>query len=63
MAVLKSETTEKSALEMGASTMALSARTAPKARGIHSWALIVESKEGVIARHPGEKIFSQFEIF
>ena len=36
MATLTSETIEKSALEMGASMMALSTRTAPKARGIDS---------------------------
>jgi len=36
MAILTSEKMEKDALEMGASMMALSARTAPKTRGINS---------------------------
>ena len=36
MAILKSDHIEKGALEMGASMMALSARTAPKTRGIDS---------------------------
>ena len=36
MAIIKSEKLEKDALEMGASIMALSARTAPKTRGIDS---------------------------
>ena len=36
MAILTGETMEKSALEMGASMMALIARTAPKGRGIDS---------------------------
>jgi uncharacterized ferredoxin-like protein len=36
MAILKSEKIEKDAIEMGASMMALSARTAPKGRGIDS---------------------------
>lgn len=36
MAILTSETMEKNALEMGASMMALCARTAPKTRGIDS---------------------------
>ena len=34
MAILKSEKIEKDAVEMGASMMAVSARTAPKGRGI-----------------------------
>jgi uncharacterized ferredoxin-like protein len=36
MTILKGEKIEKDAVEMGASMMALSARTAPKARGIDS---------------------------
>src|SRR4030043_1031938 len=36
MAILKSEKMEKDAVEMGASMMALSARTAPKGRGMDS---------------------------
>jgi len=36
MAILESEKMEKEAVEMGASMMALSARTAPKARGMDS---------------------------
>jgi uncharacterized ferredoxin-like protein len=36
MAILKSEKIEKDAVEMGASLMALSARTAPKTRGLDS---------------------------
>jgi len=36
MAILKSEKIEKDAVEMGASMMAVSARTAPKGRGIDS---------------------------
>jgi len=36
MAILKSEKIEKDAVEMGASMMALAARTAPKGRGLDS---------------------------
>jgi len=36
MAIIKSENLERDALEMGASMMALSARTAPKTRGVDS---------------------------
>ncbi len=36
MAILRSDSLERKALEMGASMMALSARTAPKTRGIDS---------------------------
>jgi uncharacterized ferredoxin-like protein len=36
MAILKSEEIEKDAVEMGASMMALTARTAPKGRGVDS---------------------------
>ncbi len=36
MAILKSEKTEKDGVEIGASLMAVSSRTAPKTRGIDS---------------------------
>ena len=36
MAILRSEKIEKDAVEIGASMMALSARTAPKTRGVDS---------------------------
>ena len=47
MAIIKSEKLEKDALEMGASMMALSARTAPKARGIDSVKTMVLTEKGL----------------
>ena len=45
MAIIKSEKLEKVALETGASMMALSARTAPKTRGIDSVKTMVLTQE------------------
>ena len=48
MAILKSEKIEKDAVEMGASMMALAARTAPKGRGLDSVkTLILTGKQGL----------------